>query len=142
MLLSAQRVRSAQGLTGINLYVYRHDAGAWDPSNLEALEQGAELVDQAFEVPPGGNTVTRFLDVFASNLTRADAIARAAAAVRAGPPCVTAASVGGGGRLPGVLARWSRQATGAGRSPSACRPSGSERGGHRRRLAAGPPRHF
>jgi len=85
MLLSAQRVRSAQGLTGINLYVYRHDAGAWDPSNLEALEQGAELVDQTFEVPPGGNTVTSFLDVFASNLTRADAIARAAAAVRAGP---------------------------------------------------------
>ena len=35
-----------------------------------------------------------------------------------------------------------RQATAAGRSPSACRPSGSERGGHRRRRAAGPPRPF
>ena len=33
-----------------------------------------------------------------------------------------------------------RQATAAGRSPSACRPSDSEREGHRRRLAAGPPK--
>lgn len=29
MLLSAQRVRSPQGLVGVNTYVYRHAAGGW-----------------------------------------------------------------------------------------------------------------
>ena len=85
MLLSAQRVRSAQGLSGINLYVYRHTAGAWDPADLDSLEQSAELVHQLPEVPPGGNSVTSYLDVFAPENTPTAAVARAAAAVRAGP---------------------------------------------------------
>jgi hypothetical protein len=42
----------------------------------------------------------------------------------------------------GVAVTGARQATGAGRSPSACRPSESERVGHRRRRAAGPPGLF
>lgn len=85
MLLSAQRVRSPQDLTGINVYVYRHPVGAWEPSALDAMERAAELVGQAFEVPPGGNRVTSYLDVFAAEGTRVADLARAAAAVRSGP---------------------------------------------------------
>jgi hypothetical protein len=85
MLLTAHRVRSAQGLTGINVYVYRHPAGAWDPSALDAMERAAELAGQVFEVPPGGNRLTSYLDVFAAEGTHAADIARAAAAVRSGP---------------------------------------------------------
>ena len=85
MLLSAQRVRSAQGLSGINLYVYRHAADAWDPADLDGMEQSAQLVHQVAEVPPGGNSVTSYLDVFAAEHAPTAAIARAAATVRAGP---------------------------------------------------------
>lgn len=85
MLLSAQRVRSVQGLTGINLYVYRHAAGAWDTSNLDVLEQAASLESQDFEVPPGNNDVRSYLDIFAPEGTHAADIARVAASIRGGP---------------------------------------------------------
>ncbi len=85
MLLSAQRVRSVSGLTGINLYVYRHATGAWDTSNLDALEQAASLESQDFEVPPGNNDVRSYLDIFAPEGTRSAEIARVAATIRGGP---------------------------------------------------------
>ena len=85
MLLSAQRVRSAQGLTVINLYVYRHAAGEWNPSKLEELERTAELVSQSFEVPRGENALASYLDVFAPEGTHSVEIARAAAAIRGCP---------------------------------------------------------
>ena len=118
MLLSAQRVRSTQGLTGINLYVYRHAAGAWDTANLDALEQAAELVSQSFEVPPGGNTVTSYLDIFAPEATHAAAIAKAAAAIRAGadPAAFPAVLTAGGivfrlGLVFGLVPSWRNELT-------------------------------
>lgn len=85
MLLSAQRVRSPQGLTGINCYVYRHAPGAWKISDLAALEHAAILEAQDFEVPPGGNDVRSYLDIFVPEGTSSTEIAGIAAAIRGGP---------------------------------------------------------
>lgn len=85
MLLSAQRVRSRHGVTGINVYVYRHPPGAWDPSSLEALERGAGLELQELEVPPGGNDVRSYLDLFAPEGTSSSELARVTAVIRSGP---------------------------------------------------------
>jgi hypothetical protein len=83
MLLSAQRVRSPQGLVGVNTYVYRHAAGRWS-SDLARLEADAELVAQQFEIPPGGNDVRSYLDVFAPEETPIAEIAQAATRIRSG----------------------------------------------------------
>lgn len=85
MLLSAQRVRSPHGVSGINRYAYRHGRQPWSVANLEALEHAATLVSQDLEVPPGGNEVRSFLDVFAPDGTSPVELARLAASVRGGP---------------------------------------------------------
>jgi len=83
MMLSAQRVRSARGVVGVNLYEYRHVAPGWS-IDLDVLEHDAELMRQEFEIPPGGNDVRSYLDVFAPEGTNALEIARAVAAARSG----------------------------------------------------------
>lgn len=85
MLLSAQRVRTSQGVTGINRYVYRHAPGVRNTLDLTALEQAAVLHAQDFEVPPGGNDVRSYLDIFAPEGTSSVDIARAAVVIRGGP---------------------------------------------------------
>ncbi len=84
MLLSAQRVRSPHGVLGINRYAYRHGGHPWSVADLEALEHAASLVSQDLEVPPGGNEVRSFLDIFAPDGTSPVELARLAAAVRGG----------------------------------------------------------
>jgi hypothetical protein len=84
MLLSAQRVRSPHGLTGINRYVYRHALPEWMAENLADLERSAVLATQDFEVPPGGNSVVSYLDIFAPEGTTSVTIAVTVARIRAG----------------------------------------------------------
>lgn len=84
MLLSAQRVRSQHGVLGINRYAYRHGGHPWSVADLEALEHAASLVSQDLEVPPGGNEVSSFLDIFAPDGTSPVELARLTASVRGG----------------------------------------------------------
>ena len=89
MILSAQRVLSSHGIAGINTYVYRHPEGAWFPADLEILEGTATLVQQDLEVPPGGNAVRSYLDLFAAEGTDSSVFVAWAQEVRMGPDPVS-----------------------------------------------------
>lgn len=49
------------------------------------MERSAELTSQRFELPPGGNRVTSYLDIFAREGTRTAELARAVVVARSGP---------------------------------------------------------
>jgi hypothetical protein len=85
MLLSAQRVLSRQGVSGVNAYAYRHPAGTWSTADLTTLESSAVLVMQDLEVPPGGNAVRSYVDIFAPDGAGPAEIAAWVQRLRTGP---------------------------------------------------------
>jgi hypothetical protein len=85
MFLSAQRVLSRHGVSGVNAYAYRHPPGTWSTADLSALENTAVLFVQDIEVPPGGNAVRSYLDIFAPDGAGPAAIAAWIQRLRTGP---------------------------------------------------------
>jgi hypothetical protein len=67
VLLTAQRVVSARGARGVNVYRYLHGSPAWTrvPDELLPDVNPGELVDQWLEMPPGENQILSYLDVVA-----------------------------------------------------------------------------
>ena len=65
MLLTAQRVVSPKGVTGVNVYQFLHGSYIWVrvPSDFLPDTNPGELVDQLLEVPPGDNRIVSYLDV-------------------------------------------------------------------------------
>lgn len=71
MYLSAQRVRSPRGATGINAYLRLHaDERPWPASDPAALlakidDHSGRIERSIVSVKPGGNRITAYLDVVA-----------------------------------------------------------------------------
>jgi len=65
VLLTAQRVASPGGLTGVNVYQFLHGSYVWVrvPDEFLPDSNPGELVDQWLEVPPGNNRIVSYLDV-------------------------------------------------------------------------------
>lgn len=67
MLYIAQRVRSPEGMTGINVYTYTHPDG-YDLENPETglgFDRAVVLQSVNESIPAGGNTILSFLDFVA-----------------------------------------------------------------------------
>lgn len=80
MLLTAQRVRSPRQ-AGVNVFFFHHGAEEssrvdWSSPNIDevATNHPGQLVSEAIEVIPGGNSVESFLDVLAPDGTPKDAV--------------------------------------------------------------------
>jgi hypothetical protein len=65
VLLTAQRVVSPQGVTGVNVYQFLHGSYMWVrvPSEFLPDSNPGELVDEWLEVSPGENKIVSYLDV-------------------------------------------------------------------------------
>lgn len=71
MYLTAQHVRSSQGVEGINAFYYQHGQYVWyglPPAGIPDQNPG-ELVRQTIVVPPPGNLVRSYVDVVAPDET-------------------------------------------------------------------------
>ena len=75
MYATAQRVRSPERTTGINIFVYDHGdqpvprrGGSFDVQRVTTEEPG-QLVAEQREIDPGGNEVLSYIDVVASDGT-------------------------------------------------------------------------
>jgi hypothetical protein len=62
-LLSAQRVRSSDGVVGINAFRYRAEVLDEPHIDFDALDGRAVLEHESLALPPGGNQVLSYLDV-------------------------------------------------------------------------------
>lgn len=70
MLLTAQRVIAPDGRQGVNAFYYRHGAPAWiGRANEAELARRAELVNTNVALPPPGNRVRSYLDIWAPDFT-------------------------------------------------------------------------
>lgn len=79
MYLTAQRVVSARGQRGVNVYEYLHGGETWDqplPRNLLPERNPGALNRQWLEIPPGGNAVISYLDVVVPDAVPQEVIAR------------------------------------------------------------------
>ena len=68
MYVTAQRVRSSRGETGINSFLHSHENEGevvWDPPDLDFItnDNPGRLVAELVEVSPGNNSVLSYLDV-------------------------------------------------------------------------------
>lgn len=80
MYVSACRVTSPRGQTGINAFLHLHGSVfVWpdDPSRLPETNPGVELWNNGPAVPVGGNRVHSYLDILAADDTPADEIEQA-----------------------------------------------------------------
>jgi len=84
MYLTAQRVKSSHGLSGINTFLYRHSDEdvpqmSWDKPDVALIADRypGSLVQRKDPVLPGGNLIMSYLDVAAEDGSAEDAIAKA-----------------------------------------------------------------
>jgi hypothetical protein len=76
MILTAQHVRTSEGVEGINAFCRFHGPHEWTDQPPEDLPEG-ELVNQNISLPPGGNDVRSYLDITAPDETPTQEIRKA-----------------------------------------------------------------